>query len=100
MREATTFLPPRISTTSSVGISTRPILSCKLKAATRLSRLSLTFFSKPEYVGMMYHCIDIRRFRPLDVKILEQPIETELRELLDNREKHAKKCDRGDDDAG
>ena len=31
---------------------------------------------------MMYHCIDISRFRPLDVKILEQPIETELREFL------------------
>src|SRR5579864_1873400 len=49
---------------------------------------------------MMYHCIDISRFHPLDVKILEQPIETELREFLDNGEKHAEKCDRGDYDAG
>src|SRR6201987_5945314 len=49
---------------------------------------------------MMYHCIDISRFRPLNVKILEQPIETELREFLDNGEKHAEKSDGGDDDAG
>src|SRR5260221_12460203 len=39
-------------------------------------------------------------FRPLDVKILEQPIETKLRELLDNGEKHAEKGDGGDNDAG
>src|SRR6266404_318524 len=62
MRDETTFLPPRTSTTSSIGISTRPILSCKLKAATRLSRLSLTFFSKPEYVWMMYHCMLMDRW--------------------------------------
>src|SRR5215475_4086961 len=71
MREETTFLPPRTSTTSSIGISTRPILSCRLKAATRLSRLSFTFFSKPEYVWMMYHCMLMDRCSssPQDLRI-------------------------------
>src|SRR5713101_6209791 len=100
MRFETTFLPPRTSTTSSTGISTRPILSCRLKAATRLSRLSLTFFSKPEYVWMMYHCIPIDLWSPLDAKPLENVCDTELHELVDHREKRAKECHRGDHHPG
>src|SRR5215472_3387888 len=49
---------------------------------------------------MMYHCMDISRFRSLNVKILEQTIQTHLRELLDDSEKHAEKGHRGDDHAG
>ena len=44
----TTFLPARISTTSSVGISTSPTLSCRPYALTRSSSDSFTLFSKPE----------------------------------------------------
>src|SRR5271155_4710694 len=54
MRGETIFFPPRTSMTSSVGTMTRPILSARPNAVTRPSRLSLTFFSKPEYVWMMY----------------------------------------------
>src|SRR5438132_1708869 len=97
MRFETTFLPPRTSTTSSVGISTRPILSCKLNAATRLSRLSLTFFSKPEYVWMMYHCIPIDLWSPLDAKPLEDIRDTHLHQFVHHREKNSKKCHRGYD---
>src|SRR5260370_17568023 len=90
MRFETTFLPPRTSTTSSVGISTRPILSCRLKAATRLSKLSLTFFSKPEYVWMMYHCIPIDLWSPLDSKSLEDICHAHLHQFVHHREKHSK----------
>src|ERR1700758_245753 len=100
MREATTFLPPRISTTSSVGISTRPILSCRLKAATRLSRLSLTFFSKPEYVWMMYHCMPIDLWSPLDAKTLEYIGHAHLHQLVHYGEKRPKKRHRGDNHPG
>src|SRR5271163_3723171 len=56
MRGEITFLPPRTSTTDSVGMMICPILSVSPNAATRPSRLSFTFFSKPEYVCTMYHC--------------------------------------------
>src|SRR4029077_9093954 len=85
MRDATTFLPPRTSTVSSIGISTRPILSCKLNAATRLSRLSLTFFSKPEYVWMMYHCIPIDFRSPLFAKPLEYIGHAHLNQFVHHR---------------
>src|SRR5260370_42671619 len=100
MRFETTFLPPRTSTTSSVGISTRPILSCRLKAATRLSKLSLTFFSKPEYVWMMYHCIPIDLWSPLDSKSLEDLCHAHLHQFVHHREKHSKERHRGNDHPG
>src|SRR4029077_8768561 len=95
MRDATTFLPPRTSTVSSIGISTRPILSCKLNAATRLSRLSLTFFSKPEYVWMMYHCIAIAVGFPSDTKDFEDVTPPSLPQPVDDRQKHAEEKNRG-----
>src|SRR6266403_3937440 len=100
MRFETTFLPPRTSTTSSIGISTRPILSCRLNAATRLSRLSLTFFSKPEYVWMMYHCMPIDFRSPLDAKPLENVCHAKLHELVHDREKRSKERHRSDDHPG
>src|SRR5258708_12929356 len=96
MRFETTFLPPRTSTISSMGISTRPILSCRLNAATLLSRLSFTFFSKPEYVWMVYHCIPINLLSPSDAKLLEHVRHAELHELVDHCEKHSKERHRGD----
>src|SRR6267154_1907498 len=98
MRFETTFLPPRTSTTSSMGISTRPILSCRLNAATRLSRLSLTFFSKPEYVWMMYHCMPIDFRSPLCAESLEYIRHAHLHQFVHNRQKHSKKRHRGDND--
>src|SRR5258708_6098022 len=55
MRSTVYFLPARTSVTGSVGISTLPIFSCSPKATMRDSSDSLTFFSNPEYVWMMYH---------------------------------------------
>src|SRR5579883_3283372 len=55
MRSLVYFFPPRTSVTDSVGISTRPILSCSPKACTRDSRDSRTLRSNPEYEWMMYH---------------------------------------------
>src|SRR5882724_1160576 len=55
MRSTVYFLPARTSVTGSVGISTLPIFSCSPKAMMRDSSDSLTFFSNPEYVWMMYH---------------------------------------------
>src|SRR5260370_24424850 len=83
-----------------MGISTRPILSCRLNAGTRLSRLSLTFFSKPEEVWMMYHCMPIDFRSPLDAKLLENVRHAELHEFVHYREKYSKKRDRGDDHPG
>src|SRR6266436_5044270 len=100
MRDETTFLPPRTSTTSSIGISTRPILSCKLNADTRLSRLSLTFFSKPEYVWMMYHCIAVKLCFPSDAENFVNAHHTHLNEPVYNCQKYAEEENRGDDDAG
>src|SRR5580658_8719191 len=100
MREETTFLPPRTSTMSSIGISTRPILSCKLNADTRLSRLSLTFFSKPEYVWMMYHCIAVKFCVPSNTEDFEHPRHAHLHKPIHNRQKYAKEKDSGDHDAG
>src|SRR5882762_123104 len=100
MRFETTFLPPRTSTTSSTGISTRPILSCRLKAATRLSRLSLTFFSKPEYVWMMYHCIPIDLWFPSDAELFKDIANTVLHQPVDHREKNAKERNGGDNHEG
>src|SRR5208282_2736003 len=99
MREETTFLPPRTSTTSSIGISTRPILSCKLNADTRLSRLSLTFFSKPEYVWMMYHCIAVKLCIPSDTENFENPCNTHLDQPIHNCQKYAEEENRRDDHA-
>src|SRR5580658_5542025 len=62
MRGDITFLPPRTSTTDSVGIMICPILSVRPNAATRPSSDSFTFFSKPEYVCTMYHCLDMMSF--------------------------------------
>src|SRR5208282_5255449 len=70
MRGEITFLPPRTSTTDSVGITTWPILSASPNACTRPSRLSFTFFSKPEYVCTMYHCFDMTSFISMAVKIV------------------------------
>src|SRR5438552_18944995 len=89
MRFETTFLPPRTSTTSSVGISTRPILSCRLNAATRVSRLSFTFFSKPEYVWMMYHCMPIDFRSPLCPKSLESIRHAHLHKFVHYRPNHS-----------
>src|SRR5271154_373211 len=100
MREETTFLPPRISTTSSIGMSTRPILSCKLNADTRLSRLSLTFFSKPEYVWMMYHCIAVKLCTPSDAENFEDAVYAKRYKPIHNRQKNAEEKYRGDDHAG
>src|SRR5271156_6631514 len=100
MREETTFLPPRISTTSSIGMSTRPILSCKLNADTRLSRLSLTFFSKPEYVWMMYHCIAVKLCTPSDAENFEDAFYAKRYKPIHNRQKNAEEKYRGDDHAG
>src|SRR5439155_632552 len=100
MRFETTFFPLRTSTTSSMGISTRPILSCRLNAATRLSRLSLTFFSKPEYVWMMYHCIPINLQSPLNAKPLENVGHAELHQLVHHRQKRAEECHRCDHNPG
>src|SRR5437016_2470729 len=83
-----------------MGISTRPILSCRLKAATRLSRLSLTFFSKPEYVWMMYHCMPIDFWSPLDAKLLENVPHAHLHQLVHHGEKRPKERHRGDDHPG
>src|ERR1700731_3645418 len=87
MRDDTTFLPPRTSTTSSIGISTRPILSCKLNADTRLSRLSLTFFSKPEYVWMMYHCIAVKLCSPSDAENFVDVVLTHRHQPIHNPQK-------------
>src|SRR5216683_4206224 len=95
MRFETTFLPLRTSTTSSMGISTRPILSCRLNAATRLSRLSLTFFSKPEYVWMMYHCIAIAAWFPSDAKDFEDVSHPSLHQPIHNRQKQPEEKYRG-----
>src|SRR5438094_1752575 len=92
MRFETTFFPLRTSTTSSMGISTRPILSCRLNAATRLSRPSLTFFSKPEYVWMMYHCIPINLQFPLNAKHLENVHHAELHQLVHHRQIRPEEC--------
>src|SRR6266404_2461354 len=100
MRFETTFFPPRTSTTSSVGISTRPILSCRLNAATRLSRLSFTFFSKPEYVWMMYHCIPIDLWSPLTAKLLEDVLHPALHSQIHYPQENAEKRHRGDDHPG
>ena len=51
-----TLRPPRISTTTSVGMRISPISSCSPYAWTRCRSDSETFFSKPEYVWTMYHC--------------------------------------------
>src|SRR6266849_8781404 len=49
---------------------------------------------------MMYHCMPIDFRSPLDAKPLENVCHTELHELVDHREKHAKKRYRGDDHPG
>src|SRR5271155_4136037 len=100
IREETTFLPPRISTTSSIGINTRPILSCKLNADTRLSRLSLTFFSKPEYVWMMYHCIAVKFCVPSNTEDFEHFRHAHLHQPVHNGQICAKEENCGDYDAG
>src|SRR5438105_15678870 len=100
MRFETTFFPLRTSTTSSMGISTRPILSCRLNAATRLSRLSFTFFSKPEYVWMMYHCIPIGCSSPSHTKLLENRLHSALNTQIHQPEKDPKKSHGNHDDPG
>src|ERR1700679_1916599 len=78
MRGDITFLPPRISTTDSVGMTTWPILSVRPNASTRPSRLSFTFFSKPEYVWTMYHCLvvgfPVFSVVPLISDIMKEPL--------------------------
>src|SRR5258708_5769546 len=49
---------------------------------------------------MMYHCMPIDFRSPLDAKSFENVCHTELHELIDHREKHAKKRYRGDDHPG
>src|SRR4051794_22051195 len=48
------FLPLRTCVTVSMGMTTRPILSCSPNACTRDSSDSFTLRSKPEYAWMMY----------------------------------------------
>src|SRR5580704_12809438 len=93
MREEITFLPPRISIVSSMGMSTRPILSWSVNASTRLSRLSFTFFSKPEYVWMMYHCIAIGFNDLSNSKNFEHVRDAALHQPVDNRQKNAEERD-------
>src|SRR2546425_10012908 len=100
MRFETTFFPLRTSTTSSMGISTRPILSCRLNAATRLSRLSLTFFSKPEYVWMMYHCIPIDLWSSSDAKFLEDVLNAALYAQIDEPQEDSEERYRSDHHPG
>src|ERR1700742_1758678 len=100
MRDEITFLPPRISIVSSIGISTRPILSWSVNASTRLSRLSFTFFSKPEYVWMMYHCIAIGFNDLSNSKNFEHVRNAALNEPIDYREKNAEEGDGCDNYGG
>src|ERR1700743_114787 len=86
IRDEITFLPPRISIVSSIGINTRPILSWSVNASTRLSRLSFTFFSKPEYVWMMSHCIPIGLYDLSNSKNFEYVRDAALHEPINNRE--------------
>src|SRR6202012_472052 len=93
-----TFLPPRISIVSSIGISTRPILSWSVNASTRLSKLSLTFFSKPEYVWMMYHCIAIGFYNLSDAKNFEYVRNAALHQPIDHgQEDSEERYGRNDD---
>src|SRR5438067_756624 len=48
------FLPLRTWVTVSMGMTTRPILSCSPNACTRDSSDSFTLRSNPEYAWMMY----------------------------------------------
>src|SRR5918997_4638114 len=56
IRDDSTRLLPRISTTVSVGTSTSVISLWRSVSRTRALRLSRTFFSCPEYVCRMNHC--------------------------------------------
>src|ERR1700682_5442584 len=49
---------------------------------------------------MMYHCMPIDLWSPLDAKLLENVCHTELHELVDHREKRPKERYRGDDHPG
>src|ERR1700722_10852474 len=100
MRDEITFLPPRISIVSSIGINTRPILSWSVNASTRLSRLSFTFFSKPEYVWMMYHCIAIGFYDLSNSKNFEHVRDASLDQPVDHRQKNAEERHRRDHDGG
>src|ERR1700753_619550 len=95
MRDEITFLPPRISIVSSIGISTRPILSWSVNASTRLSRLSFTFFSKPEYVWMMYHCIAIGFNDLSNPENFEYVRDAALHQPIDHSEKNSEERDGG-----
>src|SRR5580704_13604521 len=100
MREEITFLPPRISIVSSMGINTRPILSWSVNASTRLSRLSFTFFSKPEYVWMMYHCIAIGFNDLSNSENFEHVRDAALHQPVDNRKKNPEERDGRDHHGG
>src|SRR5580704_3323125 len=97
MRDEITFLPPRISIVSSIGISTRPILSWSVNASTRLSRLSFTFFSKPEYVWMMYHCIAIGFCDLSNTKNFKHVRNTALHEPVHDCQENSEERDGRDD---
>src|ERR1700685_4832440 len=99
MRDEITFLPPRILLVSSVGISTRPILSWSVNASTRLSRLSFTFLSKPEYVWMMYHCIAIGFYDLSNSKNFEHVRDAALHQPVDDREEYDEERDGRDHDS-
>src|ERR1700690_680636 len=94
MRGEITFLPPRTSTTDSVGMTICPILSVRPNAATRPSRLSFTFFSNPEYVWTIYHCFGIAV--PSVLNIVNQPGERLAHKSVREIKKDPEKCD-GDD---
>src|SRR5579863_3651468 len=68
---------------------TRPILSWSVNASTRLSRLSLTFFSKPEYVWMMYHCIAIGFCDLSNTKDFEYVRNAALHEPINDRQENS-----------
>src|SRR5215475_8154375 len=79
---------------------TRPILSWSVNASTRLSRLSLTFFSKPEYVWMMYHCIAIGFCNLSDAENFEYVRNAALHEPIDHGQENSEERDGRNDDGG
>src|SRR5712692_7250211 len=74
----------------------RPILSCSPNAATRLSRLSFTFFSNPEYVWMMYHCIALSLAASLTLEQAEHALHAIPDAAIHEQKKDPEKRHRGD----
>src|SRR5206468_5293201 len=66
-----TFWPSRVSTTCSVGTTTRRKRSCWAIESIRCSRLALTLFSCPEYVLIAYQ----RNMRLPQEDVLDEALE-------------------------